>query len=63
MRRIVYFHANETHFHRKGYELSLVLKSGFSGTQKWPIANTNDFRGVFDLEGKEEGYYRLIIRG
>ena len=28
MRRIVYFHANETHFHRKGYELSLVLKSG-----------------------------------
>ena len=29
--------ANETHFHNKGFALSLVLKVRFFGTRKWPI--------------------------
>ena len=29
--------ANKTHFHNKGFTLSLVLKVRFFGTRKWPI--------------------------
>ena len=28
---------NETHYHKKGFALSLVLKVRVSGTRKWPI--------------------------
>ena len=28
---------NKTHFHNKGFALSLVLKVRFFGTRKWPI--------------------------
>ena len=31
------YDANKTHFHNKGFALSLVLKVGFFGTRKWPI--------------------------
>ena len=30
MKRIFYFHANKTHFHKKGFALSLVFKGEFS---------------------------------
>ena len=37
---IFYSHANKTHFHNKGFALSLVYKRRVSGTRKWP----NNFR-------------------
>ena len=38
MKMICYPHANKTHFHNKGFALSLVLKARVFGTQKWPQA-------------------------
>ena len=35
--RIFYFHANITHFHKKGFAPSLVLKVIVFGTRKWSI--------------------------
>ena len=32
-----HFHANKTHFHKKGGALGLISKVGVFGTQKWPI--------------------------
>ena len=33
------YDANKTHFHNKGFALSLVLKVRFFGTRKWPIVS------------------------
>ena len=38
MKMIFNYHANKTHFHNKGFALSLVFKVRFLGTQKWPIS-------------------------
>ena len=32
-----YYHANKTHFHKKGFALGLVLRVRVFGTLKWPI--------------------------
>ena len=40
MKMIFNYDANKTHFHNKGFALSLVLKVRFFGTQKWPIRST-----------------------
>ena len=37
MKMIFNYDANKTHFHNKGFTLSLVLKVRFFGTRKWPI--------------------------
>ena len=37
MNIIFYSRANKTHFHKKGFALSLVLKARVFGTWKWPI--------------------------
>ena len=34
-------HATETHFHKKGFALSLILKVTVFGTRRWPIHLTN----------------------
>ena len=34
---VFYSHANKTHFHKKDFALSLVLKVKVFGTRKWPI--------------------------
>ena len=34
---IFYYHANKTHFHKKGFALGLVLRVRDFGTRKWPI--------------------------
>ena len=34
---IFYYHANKTHFHKKGFALGLVLRVRVFGTRKWPI--------------------------
>ena len=34
---IFYYHANETHFHKKGFAPGLVLRVSVFGTRKWPI--------------------------
>ena len=36
MKMIFNYYANKTHFHNKGFALSLVLKVRFFGTRKWP---------------------------
>ena len=41
---IFYSHANVTHFHYKGFVLSLVLKVKGFGTRKWPIGLSRDLR-------------------
>jgi len=33
----VHFHANQSHFHMKGFAPGLVLKQRHKVTQKWPI--------------------------
>ena len=38
MKMVFYCDANKTHFHNKGFALSLVLKVRFFGTRKWPMA-------------------------
>ena len=37
MKMMFNYYANKTHFHNKGFALSLVLKVRFFGTRKWPI--------------------------
>ena len=37
MKMIFNYDANKTHFHNKGFTLSLVLKVRFFGTWKWSI--------------------------
>ena len=32
-----YYHANKTHFHKKGFALGLVLRVRVFGIRKWPI--------------------------
>ena len=32
-----HFQANQTHFHKNGFALSLALKQRYKGTRKWPI--------------------------
>ena len=32
-----HFHANQSHFHKKGFALRLALKQRHKGTRKWPI--------------------------
>ena len=39
MEMIFNYDANKTHFHNKGFALSLVLKVRFFGTRKWPIGH------------------------
>ena len=34
---IFYYHANETHFHKKGIALGLILRVKVLGTWKWPV--------------------------
>ena len=36
MKMNFYSHVNKTHFHEKGFALSLVLKVRVLGTWKWP---------------------------
>ena len=38
MKMIFNYDANKTHFHNKGFALSLVLKVRFFGNRKWPIS-------------------------
>ena len=33
-----YSHANKTHFHKKGFALTLVLRVRIFGTRKWPVS-------------------------
>ena len=40
-----YYHANRTHFHKKGLAPGLVLKVRVFGTRKWPI----DFRHSYPV--------------
>ena len=41
MKMIFNYDANKTHFHNKGFALSLVLKVRVFGTQKWPILKSH----------------------
>ena len=49
MNIIFYSRANKTHFHKKGFALSLVLKARVFGTWKWPIEGM--------LEGKRAMFH------
>ena len=37
MKMIFYYHAIKTHFYKKGFAFSLVLRVRVFGTRKWPI--------------------------
>ena len=47
MKMIFHSHANKIHFHKKGFALSLVLKSESFVTRKWPINRTIVLLEVF----------------
>ena len=38
----VSFHANQSHFHKNGFALSLALKQRDKGTRKWPFNITDN---------------------
>ena len=42
MKIIFHFHANKTHFHKKGCARGLILKVKVLGTQKWPTEQTGE---------------------
>ena len=42
MKMIFNCDANKTHFHNKGFALSLVLNVRYFGTRKWPIARETE---------------------
>ena len=48
MKTIFYSHAGKTHFHKKSFALSLVLKVREFGTRKWPN-NKIKLRGLAAL--------------
>ena len=57
---IFHSHANKTHFHNKGFVLSLVLKVRVFVTRKWPIEKAVTDKGhllkglIEDLQYVEE---------
>ena len=44
---VFYYHANKTHFHKKGFALGLVLRVRFFGTRKWPIGAIFLYKNLF----------------
>ena len=52
------YDANKTHFHNKGFALSLVLKVKLFGTRKWPIHFGGGYASLLGacLQGASEGY-------
>ena len=38
---IFHFHANKTHFHKKGSALGIILKVRVFGTRNWPVAHAS----------------------
>jgi len=55
MKMIFNYDANKTHFHNKGFALSLVLKVIFFGTRKWPIANRTPGVSTATFERRNPG--------
>ena len=41
-----HFHANQSHFHKNGFALKLVLKQRHKGTRKWPIIKNSGCKEV-----------------
>ena len=58
MEIIFHSHANKTHFHKKDFAPSLILKVRVIGTQKWPIS----FVIYTNLTGQST-FPRLSIKG
>ena len=55
------YDANKTHFHNKGFALSLVLKVKLFGTRKWPIARVMLLkRGTGSGERGTEVWERVV---
>ena len=54
MKMIFNYDADETHFHNKGFALSLVLKVRCFGTRKWPIyfVTLSDYANEVSKEAK-----------
>ena len=54
MKMIFNYDANKTHFHNKGFALSLVLKVRFFGTRKWPVKAASELQSlrVFEKRSK-----------
>ena len=50
-----HFHANTTHFHKKGCALGLILKVRVFGTRKWPIIHCNITVHVVLYDRQTEG--------
>ena len=44
------YDANKTHFHNKGFALSLVLKVNLFGTRKWPIKGLLEMAHMVDIK-------------
>ena len=59
MKMIFNYDANKTHFHNKGFALSLVFEVRFFGTRKWPISQTRSSNtGTLPLTRKKRvGYW------
>ena len=61
MKMICNYYANKTHFHNKGFALSLVLKVRFLGTRKWPICINLIFECVKIVEFNFNSHVFLVM--
>ena len=53
-----HFHANQSHFHKNGFALRLVLKQRHKRTRKWPIdKKTIKFRIVDEVCSQARGTF------
>ena len=64
MEIIFHSHADKTHFHKKGFAPSLILKVRVFGTRKWPIEIYSQYarkisiclnRGRMESLGNDDG--------
>ena len=56
---LLYFHANQSHFHKNTFALRLVLNQRHKGTRKWPIDHKFSM-GYLSNRPQVSMVYRLI---
>ena len=49
-----HFHANQSHFHLKGFTLRLALKQRQKGTRKWPIGLDEKLEDEFKPDNERD---------
>ena len=59
MKMIFYSHVDKTHFHKKSFALSLLLKVRVFGTREWPFLTDNY---IFSVSKKGNSRISVTVR-